>query len=94
MQATTATPDDQRRPKRTLRTTLQVIGIAIVSVASIALHAMALDALLDPLLQQYNKFGRWDLRYFVLVHGTLVGRVGIHAAQSGTVRSEVVYDND
>jgi hypothetical protein len=89
----TARPDDQRQPTRRLRTALQVIGIAIVSAASIALHLFLLDTLLGRLFQPHNEFGRWDLRDFVLVQDTLVGRVGIHAAQPGTLRDEVVYDD-
>lgn len=76
-------------------TALQVTGIAVVSAASIALHLLLLDTLLlDYVLPPYSKFGRWDPRYFLLVQDTLVGRVGIHAAQSGTLRYEVVHDGD
>lgn len=84
-------------PARTRRwiTALQVAGIAIASAVSIALHLLLLDTLLlDYVLPPYSKFGRWDPRYFLLVQDTLVGRVGIHAAQSGTLRYEVVHDGD
>ncbi len=81
--------------KRGLRTALQVTGIAIVSAASIALHLLLIDTLLlEYVLPSYSTFGRWDPRYFLLVQNTLVGRVGIHAAQPGTLRYEVVYDDD
>ena len=76
-------------------TALQVTGIAVVSAASITLHLLLLDTLLlDYVLPPYSKFGRLDPRYFLLVQDTLVGRVGIHAAQSGTLRYEVVHDDD
>lgn len=84
-------------PARTRRwiTALQIAGIAIVSAASLALHLLLIDTLLlEYVLPPYSKFGRWNPRYFLLVQDTLVGRVGIHAARSGTLRYEVIYDDD
>lgn len=82
------------RPRRWL-TAMQVAGIAIVSAASIAMHLLLLDTLLlDYALPPHSTFGRWDPRYFLLVQDTLVGRVGVHAPQSGTLRYDVVYDED
>lgn len=87
--------DRSSAPSRRLRTALQIAGIAIVSTASIALHLLLLDMLmLDYVLPHYSRFGRWDPRYVLLVQDTLVGRVGIHAPQSGTLRYEVLFDDD
>ncbi|WP_152540013.1 hypothetical protein [Afipia sp. P52-10] len=79
---------------RRVRTALQIAGIAVASLASIALHLAILNTLLMHAFKPSGSFGRWDPRYFLHVQNTSVGRVGIHAALPDTLFYAVLYDDD